>query len=78
MLYSVMYSVVNTCLQVLQLTEGGVAMEIGLLVLQCVEEVLKLEPRLVLTLHLSMGDWTVSDRILRLETAMFIRVEVIN
>ena len=78
MVYSVLYSVVNTCLQVLQLTEGGVAMEIGLLVLQCVEEVLKPKSRLVLTLHLSMGDWTVLARILRLETAMFIRVEVIN
>ena len=78
MLYSVLYSVVNTCLQVLQLMVGGLAMEIGLLVLLCVEEVLKLEPRLALTLHHSMGGWTVSERVLRLETAMFIRVEVIN
>ena len=77
MVYSVLYSVVNTCLQVLQLTVVGVVTEIGLLVLLCVEEVLKPKPRPVLTLHHSMGDWTVSDRVLRLETAMFIRVEVI-
>ena len=55
---------------------GGVVTEIGLLVLLCVEEVLKLEPRPVLTLLHDMEGWTVSARVLILRTVIHIRAMV--
>ena len=78
MLYSVLYSVVNTCLQVLQLTAVGVVTEIGLLVLQCVEEVLKPKPRHVLTLSHDLAEKTVLERVPTPETATHIPVKVFN
>ena len=54
----------------------GVVTEIGLLVLLCVEEVLKPKPRLALTLSHDMEGWTVLARILRLRTVIHIRAMV--
>ena len=57
---------------------GGVVTEIGLLVLQCAEEVLKLEPRPVLTLSHDLAEKTVLERVPTPETATHIPVKVFN
>jgi len=57
---------------------GGVVTEIGLPVRLCVEEVLKLEPRPVLTLSHDLAEKTVLERVPTPETATHIPVKVFN
>ena len=59
-------------------TAVGVVTEIGLLVLLCVEEVLKLEPRPVLTLSHDLSEKTVLEGVPTPETATHIPVKVFN
>ena len=53
-------------------------MEIGLLVLLCVVEVLKLEPRLALILSHDLVEKTVLERVPTPETATHIPAKVFN